>query len=285
MRTFSRAKRAYGSKKVGGGNDGRMASERVASLELRCAPPFFLKMDDSVSAPRLRGYFKVAVPILVGTGGVLSSVLITMLLENDVLPVWSLWDNAEVNFSFTLQTLMLPGSLAAVMFVYLFDRQAFAKFFRFRIKHAGGPAENWIVLGPLLAVMFALGTTMYMSASVTSQDGQVNVVFFRLLPLVFLLAATNAWTEEIFTRFVIVAGLNGRMSPVAVCWISSLVFGLPHFFGTPSGVFGVIAAGLMGWLLAKSVLETRSMTWALLIHFLQDVIIFGGGAMVIAGQG
>jgi len=238
-----------------------------------------------VSASRVQGYFKIAVPIFVGTGGVLSNVLITKLLEKGVLPVSSLWDSPEVNFSFTLQMLMLPVSLAAVMFVYFFDRQAFARFFRFRVKHAGSRAENWIVLGPVLAVMFTLGTTMYMSASVISQDGQVNVVFFRFLPLVFLLAATNAWTEEIFTRFVIVAGLNGRMSPVAVCWTSSFVFGLPHFFGTPSGVFGMIAAGLMGWLLAKSVLETRGMTWALLIHFLQDMIIFGGGAMVIAGQG
>jgi hypothetical protein len=210
-------------------------------------------------------------------------VLITRLLEGDVLPVWSLWDNPEVNFTFTMQMLMLPVSFAAIMFVYLYDRQAFVRFFNIRVRLTGEPAENWIALGPLLAVLFTLGTTMYMSTSVIAQNGQVNALFFRLLPLVFLLAATNAWTEEIFTRFVIVAGLDGKLSRVAVCWISSLVFGLPHFFGTPSGVIGVITAGLMGWLLAKSVLETRSMGWALTIHFLQDVVIFGAGAMVIAG--
>lgn len=242
-------------------------------------------MDASESAPRRLRFSRVAAPILVGTGGVLSNVLITRLLGNGVLPIWRLWDNAEVNLTFTLQTLTLAASLAAVVFVYFYDRQAFATFFRFRVKLTGAPAETWIALGPLLAVMFTLGTTIFMSASVTAQHGQINGVFFRLLPLVFLLAATNAWTEEIFTRFVIVAGLHGKMPPVAICWISALVFGLPHFFGTPSGVFGVLAAGLMGWLLAKSVVETRSMTWALVIHFLQDVVIFGGGAMVIAGEG
>lgn len=239
--------------------------------------------DSRVSASRLEEFVRIAVPILVGTGGVLSMVLITRLLEGDVLPVWSLWDNPEVNFTFTMQMLMLPVSFAAIMFVYLYDRQAFVRFFNIRVRLTGEPAENWIALGPLLAVLFTLGTTMYMSTSVIAQNGQVNALFFRLLPLVFLLAATNAWTEEIFTRFVIVAGLDGKLSRVAVCWISSLVFGLPHFFGTPSGVIGVITAGLMGWLLAKSVLETRSMGWALTIHFLQDVVIFGAGAMVIAG--
>jgi membrane protease YdiL (CAAX protease family) len=126
---------------------------------------------------------------------------------------------------------------------------------------------------------------MFMSVSVAAQGGELNGIFLRLLPLVLLLAASNAWTEEIFTRFVIVAGLSGKLSPTAVCWTSALVFGLPHFFGTPSGVVGMAMAGLMGWMLAKSMIETRSMAWALTIHFLQDVVICGGGAMVLAGQG
>jgi hypothetical protein len=56
-----------------------------------------------------------------------------------------------------------------------------------------------------------------------------------------------------------------------------------HFFGTPSGIFGALMAGLMGWLLARSMLETKSLGWALFIHFLHDLVIFGGGAMIIAG--
>jgi hypothetical protein len=42
-------------------------------------------------------------------------------------------------------------------------------------------------------------------------------------------------------------------------------------------------AGLMGWILAKSMIETKALGWALFIHFFQDVVIFGGGAMIIAG--
>lgn len=123
-----------------------------------------------------------------------------------------------------------------------------------------------------------------MSISVTSQNGVINHTFFTLLPLVLLFSATNAWYEEIFSRFVIVAGLHGKIKPIAICWISAIIFGVPHFFGTPSGLFGVIMSGLLGWLLAKSVLETKGLGWALFIHFLQDVVIFGAGAMIIAGQ-
>ena len=99
-----------------------------------------------------------------------------------------------------------------------------------------------------------------------------------------LFAATNAWTEETLSRFVIVSGLYGKLSKGTICWISSIIFGLGHFFGTPNGIFGVIASGVLGWLLAKSVIETKALGWALFIHFLQDVVIFGAGAMIIAGQ-
>jgi membrane protease YdiL (CAAX protease family) len=100
-----------------------------------------------------------------------------------------------------------------------------------------------------------------------------------------LLAATNAWSEEIFARFVIVAGLHDTLSPVGACWISAVLFGAAHFQGTPSGPFGMIITGLLGWVLAKSVVDTKGIGWALIIHFLGDVVIFGSGAMVLASPG
>jgi membrane protease YdiL (CAAX protease family) len=135
-----------------------------------------------------------------------------------------------------------------------------------------------------VAIAFTVGNMMMMSFGVMRDGGTINGTFFGLLPFVLLFSATNAWFEEIFTRFVVVAGLNGKMKPDFICIISAVVFGIPHFFGTPSGLFGVIAAGALGWFLARSVVETKSLGWALLVHFLQDVVIFGAGAMIIAGQ-
>jgi len=39
---------------------------------------------------------------------------------------------------------------------------------------------------------------------------------------------------------------------------------------------GIQVAGIVGWFLAKLMLETRGFFWAWAIHFVQDLIIFTG---------
>lgn len=228
----------------------------------------------------------VGVPIAIGVGGVLSMSLIAHFLQNRTLPWWVISQHKVVNFTATMQLMVLPISFLALLLMYLYDRKSFKEFFRVGISFGvatSNQERNWKSFGPLLAVAFTLGTTMLMSVGVISQNGLVNESFIRLMPMVLLFAATNSWAEEIFSRFVIVAGLHGKLKPDTICWISAVMFGIPHFFGTPSGIFGVIMSGLLGWLLAKSVIETKGLGWALFIHFLQDVVIFGAGAMIIAG--
>lgn len=41
-------------------------------------------------------------------------------------------------------------------------------------------------------------------------------------------------------------------------------------------------AGLLGWLLAKSVVETNGIFWAWFIHFVQDIVIFSAFVMAAA---
>jgi len=235
--------------------------------------------------PRSIRHFSIAIPLVVSAGAILSTVMTARLLHDKTLPFVVISQNEDVNFTFTMQAIMLLVSLLVLALMFVYDRPAFMKFFRIgdAVQPSAGNAE-WKQLGPLVAIGFTMGTTAYMSFSVSAGHGQINATFFGLLPLVLLFAATNAWSEEIFSRFLIVAGLQGKVKPVLICWISAIFFGVPHFFGTPSGIFGVIMSGLLGWVLAKSVIETRGLGWALLIHFFQDVVIFGAGAMVIAGS-
>jgi len=96
----------------------------------------------------------------------------------------------------------------------------------------------------------------------------------RFLPFILIFAMMNAFTEEAITRLSLVTALKG-MVPNSVIYIASaLLFGIPHYFGVPGGIFGAIMAAFLGWLLSKSIVETRGMFWAWFIHFLQDVIIF-----------
>ena len=56
--------------------------------------------------------------------------------------------------------------------------------------------------------------------------------------------------------------------------MTAAYFGIGHFYGVPYGVLGVLMAGLLGWLLGRSMLETKGMFWAWAIHFVMDVVIF-----------
>lgn len=208
-------------------------------------------------------------------------MLIAQLLDNGILPVWNITENKLVNLTFTTQFMVLPMSFVALIASYFYDKENFKIFFRFSFK---SPDKTWDLYGPLVAIGFTLGNVMMMSFGVISQNGVMNETFFLLLPLVILFSITNAWSEEIFSRFVIVSGLHGKMKPETICFISAAIFGLGHIMGTPSGPFGVVASGALGWFLARSVVDTRSLGWAWLIHFLQDVVIFGSGAMIIAGN-
>ena len=43
----------------------------------------------------------------------------------------------------------------------------------------------------------------------------------------------------------------------------------------PNGIIGVTMAGILGFVLAKSMYETHGFFWAWTIHFLQDILIIG----------
>lgn len=225
----------------------------------------------------------IVFPIVVAVIGLLSMTLLAFLLQNDKINAWKISDVKMVNITFTLQLITLFISFLAIGVMWLYDRQRFDQFFRLG---STGREEgaNWRLYGPVVAIGFTLGNAALMSMAVSSEGGTMNNRFFSLLPLIVAFAFTNAWSEEIFSRFVIIAGLDGKIKKENICLISAIIFGLPHFLGTPSGVFGVVSSGVLGWLLAKSVIETKGLGWAIFIHFLQDIVIFGSGAMIIAGQ-
>jgi hypothetical protein len=92
---------------------------------------------------------------------------------------------------------------------------------------------------------------------------------------IVLFSLTNSFGEEAIYRIGIVSPLKDVITPTTVFLISAVLFGIPHFAGMPSGVIGVVMAGVLGFVLAKSVFETQGIFWAWLIHFLQDVVIIG----------
>jgi membrane protease YdiL (CAAX protease family) len=100
------------------------------------------------------------------------------------------------------------------------------------------------------------------------------------LPAIVLAAAINAFGEEFAFRSMPLVRLEPVFGPGLAVILSAVMFGLVHYFGQPGGPFGALLAGYLGWIAAKSMVETRGFVWAFLIHFLGDLIIYCFWAML-----
>lgn len=180
------------------------------------------------------------------------------------------------------QSAQLAMTLIVLGLVYLLNPANFATFFRFGDvnAHIGKIAwlgitgdETWLQVALTLGLFITLGTGIFMFLQVKKSGAQ-----FKFLPtLLFwsvVFSAMNAFSEEAIFRMGIVSPLYGQLSLPIIALISGVLFGLPHYFGQPSGIVGVLMAGFLGWLLALSLIETQGLFLAWAIHFVQDVVIF-----------
>lgn len=103
-----------------------------------------------------------------------------------------------------------------------------------------------------------------------------KVTFKRIIsvmPAAVLLSVFNSLTEEIIFRVIGIEGLSSVLSISVLAILSGVWFGIPHYFGTPGKIPGVLMAGFLGWIAAISIIETGGIAAAWGIHFVQDVPI------------
>ncbi len=144
------------------------------------------------------------------------------------------------------------------------------------------PTLRWNVFGRNLALFISLGTLTFM---LVAARPPVDVLpgLPPLVPVILLVAALNAFNEEVTFKASFLSVLEDAVGARHSLLLMAAFFGLAHYYGMPHGVVGVLMAGVLGWLLGKSMLETRGLFWAWFIHFCQDVLIFGflaAGALV-----
>ncbi|MFZ2781940.1 MAG: CPBP family intramembrane glutamic endopeptidase [Rectinemataceae bacterium] len=210
-------------------------------------------------------------------------VVNTKIKSNDFL---NLIDNPFISsiLTYQLTTLLLAIVLIGLLFVAKNDSAK--KYLSFGIinskvepeKYIGlhpKKNENWLHIGINFALIVSIvtGIVLYFQAFKGNNISSENM---KYVPLIFIFAIMNSFTEEIITRFGVVVTLDGIISKQKICIISAFIFGSVHYFGTPGGFLGVVLAGFLGWLLSKSIIETKGIFWSWLIHCLQDIIIFSG---------
>ena len=188
-----------------------------------------------------------------------------LLLGVAVLVLFAVYFVNEANFS----AFLAPGTIAApakaVAWLGVSD------------------GESWLSLGVSLSLFITLATATFVFLQFRKSGGSLkNLVPY--LPWVLLFSLTNSFSEEAVYRLGVVVPLVGSIDPAYILLISAVAFGAPHLRGMPNGIVGALMAGLLGWLLAKSVVETNGIFWAWFIHFLQDIVIFSAFVMAAANK-
>ncbi len=145
---------------------------------------------------------------------------------------------------------------------------------------------SWTRFGVIAGVCISVGTLAFLVMA-GAPSGAIVVNVLPMLPMIIILAAMNAFSEEMNYRAALLATLNGVVSRQQAILLSAAFFGIGHFYGVPYGILGVTMAGFLGWLLGKAMIETRGFLWPWAIHFLQDVLIFSFmviGSVVAGGR-
>lgn len=102
-----------------------------------------------------------------------------------------------------------------------------------------------------------------------------------LFPAAVLFAAVNAFTEEAYFRCSLLSTLCAVIGRTQTLLLILVFFGLSHWlYGSPSGIAGFAMTGFLSWIMARSMLETKGMLSAWIIHFFPDVVIFVSYALL-----
>ncbi len=134
--------------------------------------------------------------------------------------------------------------------------------------------ETWINLGRNFLIIITAVTALVIYFQVFLGNEIAFSIPRVLIPAIGF-AIINALVEEGIFRFSIVSVfLSSGVSAQKAAFTSGLLFGAVHYFGTPGGIPGMLLSAFLGWFLAKSIAETRSIGWAWLIHTAQDIVIF-----------
>jgi hypothetical protein len=185
------------------------------------------------------------------------------------------------------------GVALAVLIWMLFLKRRWRAFYLVRgdLRAAAAPipvlmdqASTWSRLGWILAACIGAWTL-----AVLLVEGQTPpetlLLALPLLPIVVVLAAMYAFSQEMVYRAGLLTTATEAVGARQALLLTAVFFGAAQYYAVPSGLLGALTAGLLGWLLGRSMLETKGFLWPWFLHFLQGIIIFRFMAMSLAVPG
>lgn len=139
--------------------------------------------------------------------------------------------------------------------------------------------EIWLGFSLRYAVIIVTILLIFMIPAVQPSLSNLSI---GLVLFAAVCALMNAFAEEFLYRSALLPQVLPLFGKGASLILVAAWFGIGHYFGVPTGITGVILTTIAGWVFAKSMVETRGMTWPLFMHFISDftiyvVILLAGG--------
>ena len=131
-----------------------------------------------------------------------------------------------------------------------------------------------LTLLPLLFGEFVLGMRGWVTSLRPDFDKASRVLVH--FPGVLAGSALNAIFEEYIFRIMLLACFIRTVGTGQALLLTAVLFGLEHW---PTSGFGIIHTCFWGWLLGKSMTETRGSSWAIVQHLIGDIPIYALVAM------
>jgi membrane protease YdiL (CAAX protease family) len=231
----------------------------------------------SYLAASLRGLRLFAAVLLVQAAGFAAISLVGGL---PAYRAWALGVPAALSFGVANSAKLVPVALAAVLlaasgrtrgelYLRIGDLRA----------SAGIPlpvttrTTTWPRLGIIVIVLVGAYLVVHL-AVVRHPSSAAVATLLAYSPVVVVAAAVNTFCEEFLFRNSLIPPLLAALGRPQALWLTSLRFGIGHYYGNPSGLFGVAGATIFGLVLGRSMIETGGSGWAWIIHFAEDVVIF-----------
>jgi membrane protease YdiL (CAAX protease family) len=214
----------------------------------------------------------------------LGQIAATAVSQTETWIIWARQVPAVVSFAVANGLKILPATTLALTFVGsgLTRDDLFLTIgdLRARLRRGGRTTISW---GALTLIAIPITTLPVLANVVAVRQPELPLaVALTMAPVIVAGATANTLLEE----FVFRQGLLARLVPAVgeghALAITSLRFGIGHYFGNPSGPIGVLLATILGVFAGKCMLDCRGSGWVWLLHWINDLVIFTVIALTVA---
>jgi membrane protease YdiL (CAAX protease family) len=134
-------------------------------------------------------------------------------------------------------------------------------------------SRRWTLVGPLVFVLLVIPLVVELLLEIHPNFALAHTIL-STLPLIIVFGIINAAQEEFTYRVVYLARLAPVVGAGQALLITSVNFGVNHWVGGhPNGLAGAATVALAGYILGRSMLDTRGIAWAWIIHTAADIIV------------